>query len=135
MRSLCTTLLLLFLLCSCEKNDSEATPSIDVTGTWQLSAKMPYPDTLWRSISSTDSAYYIFSNNGQFAFNAKSVLVTGVYKVLADGNGVKLILTGRDSLSQYLEVKRSGDSAIRVDDWLKGLSQKGYASKMFIKIN
>jgi hypothetical protein len=135
MRSLFATLLLLFCLCSCEKNDTEATPSIDVTGTWQLSAKMPYPDTAWRTIAATDSAYYIFNSNGQFAFMAKSLQVTGVYKVLADGNGIKLILTGRDSLSQYLEVKRSGDSAIRVDDWLKGLSQKGYASKMFIKIN
>ncbi|GAA3953802.1 hypothetical protein GO495_30360 [Chitinophaga oryziterrae] len=135
MRSLSTTLLLLFLLCSCEKNDTEATPSIDVTGTWQLSAKMPFPDTTWSAIASTDSASYVFGNNGQFSFDAKAHHVTGVYKVLADGNGVKLIITGTDSLSQYLQVQKSGDSAIRVDDWLKGISQKGYASKMFKKIN
>lgn len=133
MRSLCSTLLLALFFCSCEKNDTEATPSIDVTGTWQLSAKMPYPDTTWSAIAATDSTSYIFENNGQFSFDAKSHHITGVYKVLADGNGVKLIITG-DSLSQYLQVRKSGDSAIRVDDWLRGISQKGYASKMFIKL-
>ncbi|SFD24604.1 hypothetical protein SAMN05518672_1011243 [Chitinophaga sp. CF118] len=133
MRSLFTTLLLLLFFCSCEKNDTEATPSIDVTGTWQLAATMPSTDTFWQAISATDSVYYIFGNNGQFAFNASSYHQTGTYKVLADGVGVKLIVTGTDSLSQYLQVEKESDSTIRVDDWLKGIT-KGYASKLFKKI-
>jgi hypothetical protein len=134
MRSLSTALLLALFFCSCEKNDIEAPPAIDVTGTWQLSAKMPYPDTTWTALDAKDSASYVFSNNGRFAFNTQSYHSTGTYKVLPDGNGVKLIISGSDSLNQYLQVQLAGDSAIKVDDWIKGLTQKGYASRLFKKL-
>lgn len=135
MRSLSTALLLSLFFCSCEKNDIAVTPAIDVTGTWQLAATMPAHDTIWQSVSPKDSAYYIFGSNGQFVFDAKSVHLTGIYKVVpGDANGVKLIVTGVDSLSQYLQVEKAGDSTIRVDDWLKGIT-KGYISRKFKKIN
>src|SRR3954466_11350514 len=135
MRSLSATLLLALFFCSCEKNDIEATPSIDVTGTWQLAATMPAPDTSWHPVMSGDSSYYIFGGNGQFVFDGKAAHFTGTYKVLAgDANSVKLIITGNDSLSQYLQVEKAGDSLIRVDDWLKGIT-KGYASRKFKKVN
>lgn len=137
MRSLCTTLLLALFFCSCEKNDTEAipTPAIDVTGTWQLAATMPSPDTTWHYVSPKDSAYYVFGGNGEFIFDAKAVHQRGTYKVLAgDANSVKLIITDRDSLSQYLQVEKTSDSTIRMDDWLKGIS-KGYTSRKFKRIN
>ena len=135
MRSLSAALLLALFLCSCEKNDTEVTPSIDVTGTWQLAATMPAPDTAWYSVAAKDSAYYVFGGNGQFVFDAKDVHLTGTYKVLAgDANAVKLIITGTDSLSQYLQIQKAGDSTIRMDDWLRGIT-KGYVSRKFKKIN
>lgn len=134
MRSLSTALLLVLLFCSCEKNDTALTPAIDVTGTWQLAATMPAPDTVWQSVSPKDSAYYVFGSNGQFVFEAKTIHLTGTYKVVpGDANGIKLIVTGTDSLSQYLQVLKAGDSTITVDDWLKGIS-KGYISRKFKKV-
>jgi hypothetical protein len=135
MRSLLsTTLLLALLFCSCEKNDTEPVPSIDVKGTWQLAATMPSPDTTWHSILAQDSAYYVFGND-QFVFDAKTVHLTGTYKVLAgDANSIKIIITGKDSLSQYLQIEKTSDSTIRVDDWLKGIT-KGYTSRKFKKLN
>jgi hypothetical protein len=127
-------MLLALFFCSCEKNDIEATPSIDVTGTWQLAATMPSPDTTWHSVLAADSAYYAFEGNGQFVFENKVVHLTGTYKVLArDANSVKLIITSTDSLSQYLQVEKDADSVIRVDDWLQGIT-KGYISRKFKKV-
>jgi len=135
MRSLSAALLLALFLCSCEKNDTEVPPSIDVTGTWQLAATMPAPDTNWHAVSTGDSAYYIFGGNGQFVFDAKAAHLTGTYKVLAgDANSIKLIITSNDSLSQYLLVQKTADSTIQVDDWLKGIT-KGYISRKFKKVN
>lgn len=134
MRSLSATLLLALFFCSCEKNDTALTPAMDVTGTWQLAETMPSPDTVWQSVSLKDSTYYIFGSNGQFVFDAKEVHLTGTYKVVpGDANGVKLIVTGTDSLSQYLQIEKTGDSTIRIDDWLKGIT-KGYISRKFKRV-
>jgi hypothetical protein len=122
------------LFCSCEKNDVEATPSIDVTGSWQLSQQLSLPDTTWRGIGAADSAYYLFGPNGQFVFDAKTYHLTGTYKVIAAGHKVKLIVTGKDSLSQYLQVEKLNDSSIRVDDWLIGVN-KEQISRKFVLVN
>ncbi|ACU57671.1 hypothetical protein [Chitinophaga pinensis] len=134
MRSLLTSLLLLMLFCSCEKNDIEATPSIDVTGSWQLSQQLSMPDTAWQTIGPKDSAYYIFGRNGQFVFDAKSYHLSGTYKVIPAGKRVNLIITGQDSVTQYLQVERLTDTSIRVDDWLIGVT-KEQISRQFILIN
>jgi hypothetical protein len=107
---------------------------MDVTGTWQLAETMPSRDTVWQSVSPKDSTYYVFGSNGRFVFDAKEVHLTGTYKVVpGDANGVKLIVTGTDSLSQYLQVEKDGDSTIRIDDWLKGIT-KGYISRKFKRV-
>lgn len=134
MRSLLTSLLLLMLLCSCEKNDIEATPSIDVTGSWQLSQQYSLPDTSWRGISPKDSALYVFGRNGQFVFDAKTYHLTGTYKVVPAGHKVNLIITGQDSVAQYLQVERLTDTSIRINDWLIGVN-KEQVSRKFILIN
>lgn len=134
MRSLLTSLLLLMLICSCEKNDVEPTPAVDVTGSWQLSQQLSLPDTAWHGITSADSAYYVFGANGQFVFDAKSYHLSGTYKVIAAGDKVKLIVTGKDSTSQYLQVEKLSDSSIRIDDWLIGVN-KEQISRKFILIN
>ncbi|MBP1653033.1 MAG: hypothetical protein H6Q26_3190 [Bacteroidetes bacterium] len=132
MRSIFTWLLLLTFFCSCEKNDTEATPSIDVTGSWELAASMKQPDTTWQAVAAADSATYSFDANGQVSYSTKSWRTTGTYKVIADGSKVKLIIS-TDSLSQYLEVEKTSDSTIRVDDWLKAVN-KGYTSKRFVRV-
>lgn len=132
MRPLFPVALLLLMFCSCEKNDTAAPPpAIDVTGTWQLTATMP--DKSWEYVSDKDSALYIFDINGEFKFDAKSTHQRGVYKVLPNGTGIKLIITENDSLSQYFQIEKASDSTIRIDDWLKGIS-KG-SSKLFRKVN
>jgi hypothetical protein len=133
MRSIFTWLLLLMLFCSCEKNDTEATPSVDVTGSWELAASMKLPDTTWQAVTAGDSVTYSFDGNGQVSYFANGWHTKGSYKVIADGSKVKLIIS-TDSLSQYLEVEKTSDSTIRVDDWLKAVN-KGYTSKQFIKVN
>ncbi|MVT06633.1 hypothetical protein [Chitinophaga tropicalis] len=135
MRSLLTltSWLLLMLFCSCEKNDVEATPSIDVTGAWQLSESLTMPDSVWKPVAAADSAYYVFSSNGRFVFDAKTYHLTGTYKVIADGEKVKVIITGQDSIPQYLEVERVNDTSIKIDDWLKGVS-KGQMSRKFVQV-
>ncbi|UPK69854.1 hypothetical protein [Chitinophaga filiformis] len=134
MRSLITSLLLLMLFCSCEKNDVEPTPAIDVTGSWQLSQQLSLPDTVWQNIAPGDSAFYIFGANGQFVFDAKRYHFTGTYKVIPSGDKVKLIISGKDSISQYLQVEKLNDSSIRIDDWLIGVT-KEQISRKFILIN
>ncbi|MBW8685600.1 hypothetical protein [Chitinophaga rhizophila] len=134
MRSLITSLLLLMLFCSCEKNDIEASPSVDITGSWQLSEQLMQPDTAWQRIASKDSAYYLFGSNGQFVFDAKTYHLSGTYKVIAAGNKVNLIITGQDSVAQYLQVERLNDTTIRIDDWLKGVN-KEQVSRKFVLIN
>jgi hypothetical protein len=133
MRSIFTWLLLLMFFCSCGKNDTEATPSIDVTGTWSLASNMKLPDTTWQKIAVADSATYSFDGNGQFTYSSRIWQTAGTYKVIADGNKVKLIIS-TDSLSQYLQIEKTSDSSIRVDDWMKAVN-KGYSSKQFIKVN
>lgn len=133
MRSIFTWLLLLMLFCSCEKNDTEATPSIDVTGSWELAASRKLPDTTWQTVAIGDSVTYSFDGNGLVTYSTKGWHTKGTYKVIADGSKVKLIIS-TDSLSQYLEVERTSDSTIRVDDWLKAVN-KGYTSKQFVKVN
>jgi hypothetical protein len=54
--------------------------------------------------------------------------------VIASGDKVKLIVTGRDSISQYLQVEKLNDSSIRIDDWLIGVN-KDQISRKFILIN
>jgi hypothetical protein len=122
------------LFCSCEKNDIEATPSIDVTGSWQLSQQLSQPDTAWQEIGAKDSAYYVFGANGQFVFDAKTYHLSGTYKVIAAGKKVNLIITGKDSVAQYLQVERLNDTSIRIDDWLIGVT-KEQVSRKFILIN
>lgn len=134
MRSLITSLLLLMLICSCEKNDVEPTPAVDVTGSWQLSQQLTLQDTIWHSIAPADSAYYIFGANGQFVFDAKSYHLSGTYKVIASGDKVKLIVTGKDSTSLYLQVEKLSDTSIRIDDWLIGVN-KEQISRKFILIH
>jgi hypothetical protein len=135
MRSLLTSLLLLLLFfCSCEKSDVEATPSIDVMGSWQLTQTLSLSDTVWQNIAPADSAYYVFGHNGQFVFDAKDYHLTGNYKVIASGSKVKLIVTGQDSISQYLDVEKMSDSSIRIDDWLQGIN-KEQISRKFTLIN
>lgn len=135
MRSLLTITgwLLLMFFCSCEKNDEEAIPSIDVTGAWQLSESLTLPDSTWQPVAASDSAYYVFSSNGRFVFDAKAYHLTGTYKVIADGERVKLIITGQDSLPQYLQVERLNDSSIKINDWLSGLP-KGQVSMKFVQV-
>jgi len=133
MRSLLTSLLLLMLFCSCEKNDVEPTPAIDVTGAWQLSQQLSMPDTVWQNIATGDSAYYVFGANGQFVFDAKSYHLTGTYTVIPSGDKVKLIVTGKDSVSQYLQVEKLNDTSIRIDDWLIGVNRQ-QTSRKFILI-
>lgn len=133
MRSIFTWLLLLMLFCSCEKNDTEATPSVDVTGSWELAASMKLPDTTWQAVAAADSATYSFDGNGEVVYSTKAWRTKGSYKVIADGSKVKLIIS-TDSLSQYLEVEKTSDSTIRVDDWLKAVN-KGYTSKRFVKVD
>jgi hypothetical protein len=122
------------LFCSCEKNDVEPAPAVDVTGSWQLSQQLSLPDTLWHSIAPADSAYYVFGANGQFVFDAKSYHLSGTYKVIASGDKVKIIVTGQDSTSQYLQVEKLSDTSIRIDDWLIGVN-KEQISRKFILIN
>ena len=134
MRSIFTGLLLLMLLfCSCEKSDTEATPSIDLTGSWELASSMKLPDTTWQDVAPADVVSYTFDGNGSFIYSTKSWHTTGNYKVIADGNKVKLIIS-TDSLSQYLQVEKTSDSTIRVDDWLKAVT-KGYTVKQFVRVN
>lgn len=133
MRSIFTWLLLLMLFCSCEKNDTEATPSVDVTGSWELAASMKQPDTTWQPVAAGDSVTYSFDGNGVVSYATKGWHTKGSYKVIADGSKVKVIIS-TDSLSQYLEVERTSDSTIQVDDWLKAVN-KGYTSKRFVKVD
>lgn len=134
MRSLLTSLLLLMLCCGCEKNDVEPAPAVDVTGSWQLSQQLSLPDTTWKGIAPSDSAFYVFGSNGQFVFDTKGYHFTGTYKVIPSGDKVKLVVTGKDSVSQYLQVEKLNDSSIRIDDWLVGVN-KEQISRKFILVN
>jgi len=134
MRSLLASMLLLMLFCSCEKNDIEASPSVDITGSWLLSQQLSLPDTTWQNIKSTDSAYYVFGPNGQFVFDAKQYHLSGTYKVIAAGTKVNLIITGQDSIPIYLRVERLNDTSIRIDDWLIDIN-KEQISRKFILIS
>jgi hypothetical protein len=133
MRPLIATLLFALLFCSCEKNDAALSgdPAINVTGNWKLTSSLTLPDTTWYN-AVADSCTYSFAPDGTFEYTKGSFFSNGTYKVLPDGEKVKLIIIGPDKVYQFLEAERVNDSTIRIDDWLKGVAS-GYSSRKFVR--
>lgn len=134
MRPLIACLLLVLILCSCEKTDTEvpAVPAFDVTGDWRLASSMTLPDSAWYGIAPKDSSFYSFMPDGQFTYKSPTFSASGRYKVIPDGDKLQLMIQGPDSLCQYLEVEQTNDSTIKVDDWLRRIV-KGYTSRKYIR--